>query len=106
MSRTRLHISLRLRLLLIRCLPCSVNLSVHTAVGTPGSGLATTCATSRPCLSVLNVLLAPRPQAAYICGVSELAPSRFTTLASVTGSIEGNVSTSKRLTSGRGSKKA
>lgn len=87
-------------------LPSSFNFNVQTLVGIPGNGLSTTGATSKPCFNVLKVLLPPFPHAAYICGVSEVAPRRLTTLASHIGSREERVSTSRRFWRGRGVKNA
>jgi len=93
-------------LVLTDSVPSSVNLSVQTAVGTPGNGEETIGFTSSPCFKVRKVLLGPFPQAAYICGVSAFCPRRFTTCASVIGSRDVRVSTRTRFWRGRGVKNA
>ena len=49
--------------------------TVHTAFGVPGKSETAISLTSKPCLSTRIVLLGPRPQATYNCGVSSWAKS-------------------------------
>lgn len=56
-------------------LPSLCLLTVHTALGEPGSSETAISATSSPCLNALIEDLDPRPHAKYTCGVSSPARS-------------------------------
>lgn len=57
------------------CIPSTCLLTVHTALGLPGSSETAISDTSSPCLRTLRDDRGPRPQATYNCGVSSLAKS-------------------------------